>query len=426
MTVVTGFLGSGKTTFVNHLLHSPDHGLRLAIVENEFGEVGVDDALVMQTSEQIIEMMNGCICCTVRDDLIVALKKLVAERGDSFDAIIIETTGLADPAPVAQTFFIDDEMQALFTLDAIVTFVDCKHTPGHLDEVKPEGVENEAVEQVAFADVLVLNKTDLVTPDELAALKTRLRGLNGVASMVEASYSRVPIAQVLNIGAFNLDRTVAFDAEFLNTEQEHVHDRSVTSVGVCLEGEFFPDKFNAWLSDLLRTKGTDIFRSKGVIAFVGSDERFVFQGVHMLLVMGGSGSASENDDGAAGAANAADAGTIKLANWAPGEKRLNKICFIGRNLDRAALVSGLEACIFDGKYPDPGVPPKKVLRFAVGTKVRVNAGKWVLGTIVAHWYREPLWETGCFVPYQIRVDSGDGAGNLLFAPKDSDAFVRAT
>ena len=177
VTILTGYLGSGKTTFVNYLLKEK-HGHKFAIIENEFGEVGIDDGLVLQTNEEVIEMMNGCICCTVREDLIVTIKKLVETKRDKFDHIIIETTGLADPAPVAQTFFVNEDISNLCRLDSIITFVDAKFTVQHLDEEKPDGVENEAQEQVAFADVLVLNKTDLVSTEELEDTKKRLKSIN--------------------------------------------------------------------------------------------------------------------------------------------------------------------------------------------------------------------------------------------------------
>lgn len=405
VTILTGFLGSGKTTFVNYLLKA-NHGKKLAIVENEFGEVGIDDGLVMQAKEEVIEMMNGCICCTVRDDLIVSLKKLVKERPGKFDAVIIETTGLADPAPVAQTFFVDDDMKELFELDAIITFVDCKHTPAHLAEEKPDGVENEAVEQVAFADVLVLNKTDLVNKEEMEALKKQLRGINSSAKMFETSFSKLPVESVLDIKAFDLAKTVEMDDAFLQTDAEHMHDKSVSSVGVCIEGEFMPEKFNDWLSTLLREKGADIYRSKGIIALAGTTEKYVFQGVHMLLMMRGSHSEEE--------------GAIQLKDWGKDEKRMNKLCFIGKNLNREEITKGLEACIFNGKYPEPGNPPAIKLRFAVGDRVKVNVGAWEPGTVKTHWYREPLWETGRFVPYQVQCDMGA----LVWAPRDADAFVR--
>ena len=403
VTVLTGFLGSGKTTFVNYLLR--EHlGLRLAIVENEFGEVGIDDGLVLQTNEEVIEMMNGCICCTVRDDLIQALKNLVTNRRSQFDSIVIETTGLADPGPVAQTFFVDETIQKEFRLDAIITFIDAKHTSAHLDEIKPDGVENEAVEQVAFADVLVVNKTDLVNEEELEALKKKLRGINAAAKILESQQSRLPVNEVINIHAFDLDKTLAMDDQFLNTNEEHLHDKSVTSVGIAIEGQFLPDKFNDWISTLLRTKGADIFRSKGIISIFGSDDRYVFQGVHMLLDMGSSTQLG-----------------MKLPPWGADEKRVNKLCFIGRNLNRAELAEALQECIFDGKFPEPGPVPTTKLRFPVGTQVLVNIGDWVPGLVAAHWYREDLWPTGKYVPYQIALVGGS---TLVWAPRDTDAFVR--
>jgi len=396
--VLTGSLGSGKTTFLKYLLHA-EHGLRLAIIENKFG---VDDRPVhLQSTETVIEMMNGCICCTVRDDLIVALKRLVKERRHQFDAIIIETTGLTDSAPVAQSFFMDDEMKKLFLLDAIVTFVDCQHSLQHLDKSKPE-VENEAVEQIAFADVLILNKTDLVSADTLSALKGRLRSINATARMHESTFSVVPTSAVLNVRAFNLDRTIEMDAAFLDADQEHMCDNTVSSVGVCIEGEFDPEQFKNWIDELLATRGEDIFRCKGILSICGSEERYVFQGVfltNMLLTMGGG----------------------DLPKWG-GEKRLNKMCFTGRNLDKKAIIDGLSKCLFNGKYPKPGVPPKTTLRFPVGAKVQVNLSGWVHGTIVAQWYREPLWETGKFVSYQIELPDG---GGMVWAPKDTHKFVRS-
>lgn len=404
VTILTGFLGSGKTTFVNYLLKE-HHGLRLAIIENEFGEVGIDDGLVLQTNEEIIELLNGCICCTVRDDLIVAMKNLLTTRRGQFDMIVIETTGLADPAPVAQTFFVDDVIKSLFSLDAIVTFVDAKHIMDHLNEEKPEGVENEAVEQVAFADVLVINKTDLVTSDEIMLLKEKLQGINNSAKVIESVQSRVPIDQVLGVKAFDLAKLIAFDEGFLDTEGEHMHDNSVTSVGIVIEGEFFGDQLFQWLSNLLTTKGKDIFRSKGIFAIVGDERKFVFQGVHMSLSMGCS----------------EDLG-MSHANWSADVKPVNKFCFIGRNLNRMELSEGLEACIFNGVYPDPGPVPTTTPRFPVGACVLVNVGEWVKATIVMHHYREPLWETGKYVPYQAKLL--DEPGHLIYVPKDSSTFIR--
>ena len=225
MTVLTGFLGSGKTTLLNHIL-TQQHGKKLAVIENEFGDVGIDDALLqkntkMQADEEIIEMMNGCICCTVRQDLIVVLKKLAKriEAGKlKLDGIVIETTGMADPAPVAQTFFVDDEVKKFARLDGIVTLIDAKHIEAHLDEEKPEGAENESVEQVAFADRLLLNKCDLVTEEELTRVEKRLKEINKFAPILRTTKAEVSADSVLDIKGFDLARTLEMDPEFLNTD----------------------------------------------------------------------------------------------------------------------------------------------------------------------------------------------------------------
>lgn len=230
-------------------------------------------------------MLNGCVCCTVRQDLIVTIKKLMTERPGKFDHIIIETTGLADPAPVAQTFFVDPDVEKLCRLDAIVTFIDAKFTGQHLDEKKPEGVENEAHEQVAFADVLVVNKIDLVTPEELTAIKANLKAINVHAPIIETQHSRVPIEKVINVNAFDLKKTIEMDEGFLDIESEHIHDTSISSFGVHIEGQFHAKKLNNWLSKLMQERGTDLYRSKGILAVFGSDEKYVFQAVHMLMDM---------------------------------------------------------------------------------------------------------------------------------------------
>jgi G3E family GTPase len=266
VTVLTGFLGSGKTTLLNRIL-TEQHGKRIAVIENEFGEAGVDDALVLGAEEEIFEMNNGCICCTVRGDLIRILGALMRRR-DRFDHILIETTGLADPAPVAQTFFMDDEMASQLRLDAIVTLVDATHVLAHLDEAKPDGVENEAVEQIAFADRIVLNKTDLADAATLDRVTARIRSINAPAEIIPAAHAKVDLSQLLNVRAFDLDHVLATDPAFL-TDTEHQHDATVTSVGIDLPGELDEDKLNAWLGDLLRTKGADIFRSKGILALAG-------------------------------------------------------------------------------------------------------------------------------------------------------------
>jgi len=317
VTVLTGFLGSGKTTLLNRILRER-HGMRIAVIENEFGEVGIDDALVIGAEEEIFEMNNGCICCTVRGDLIRILGTLM-RRKDDFDQILIETTGLADPAPVAQTFFVDDEVRDQLRLDAIVTLVDARHVVQHLDEERAEGVENEAVEQIAFADRIVLNKTDLVDDAGLAAVTERIRAINAMVDIIPAQFADAPLARLLDVGAFDLDRVTTLDPQFL-VDTDHQHDQTVTSVGFEVPGELDPDRLNTWLGELLRTKGVDIFRSKGVLAVAGSDREYVFQGVHMLF------------DGTDG------------RPWGDRE-RVNSLVFIGRNLDREELRSGLRACL---------------------------------------------------------------------------------
>ncbi|MGY6500294.1 MAG: CobW family GTP-binding protein [Acidimicrobiales bacterium] len=318
VTVLTGFLGSGKTTALNHIL-TEEHGQRIAVIENEFGEIGIDDALVLDAEEEIFEMNNGCICCTVRGDLIRILGNLMKRR-DRFDRIVVETTGLADPAPVAQTFFVDDEVRSGLRLDAIVTMIDAKHVLQHLDEVKPDGVENEAIEQVAFADRLVINKTDLVDAEHLRIVEDRLRSINGVASIVHSQWGKVDLPAILDVGAFDLNRVLDVDPTFL-VESDHQHDQSVTSVGIDLPGEIDVDKLNDWLGHLLSTKGVDIFRMKGILAVAGDDERFVFQGVHMLF------------DGKPD------------RPWRHDERRSNRMVFIGRNLDRDELEQSFAACL---------------------------------------------------------------------------------
>jgi G3E family GTPase len=317
VTVLTGFLGSGKTTLLNRIL-SEKHGMRIAVVENEFGEVGIDDGLILTSDEEIFEMNNGCICCTVRGDLIRILGSLVKRR-DKFDRILIETTGLADPAPVAQTFFVDDDLRSTCRLDAIITVVDARHSLAHLDETKPEGVENESVEQVAFADRIILNKTDLVDNEELALVERRIRAINGPVSILRAQFAEVPLTEILDVGAFDLDRILANDPAFL-VDTDHQHDLSVSSVGIECEGSVDEDRFNTWLQDLLMKRGVDIFRSKGVLSVHGSDCRFIFQGVHMLI---------DADEG---------------REWGD-EVRMNRLVFIGRNLDRHELESGFHACL---------------------------------------------------------------------------------
>jgi len=298
---------------------SANHGKRIAVIENEFGEIGIDDALVIDAEEEIFEMNNGCICCTVRGDLIRILGTLM-KRKDKFDYILVETTGLADPAPVAQTFFVDEEVRTQLRLDAIVTVVDAKHLALHLFEEKEEGIENEALEQLAFADRVLVNKIDLVSEDELLLVEKQIRSINAGASIVRTQMSKVDLDWVLNAHAFELSRVLEVDPQFLE-ESEHMHDQSITSVGVEADGAVDLEKINDWLGWLLREKGTDIFRMKGIINVANSDNRFVFQGVHMLF------------DGQPDRA------------WKADEIRCNKMIFIGRNLDREELNSRFRACL---------------------------------------------------------------------------------
>jgi G3E family GTPase len=314
VTVLTGFLGAGKTTLLNHVL-TGQHGKRVAVIENEFGEVGVDADLVIGADEELFETNNGCICCKVRGDLIRILGNLMKRRR-RFDYVLIETTGLADPGPVAQTFFVDDELRGKLRLDGIVTVVDCYHVWQHLDS------SPEVKEQLAFADVVLLNKTDLVPAEEVDRLERRVRSMNAVARIHRTQNAVIPLERILNVEGFSLERARQVDPEFLETghEHHHEHDTEVGSVGITTPGDLDQEKFNAWMSELLMTRGPDVFRMKGVLSLKGFQERFVFQGVHMLF------------DGRPD------------RPWGS-EPRTNKLIFIGRNLDREALNEGFRSCL---------------------------------------------------------------------------------
>jgi len=296
------------------------------VIENEFGEVGVDNSLVEVRKEQesIVEMNNGCICCTVRGDLIAALKRLLKqarEKAKPFDFIIIETTGLADPAPVAQTFFADSFVQKFCRLDGILTLVDAKHIIQHLDEEKPEGVENEAVEQIVFADRLLLNKCDLVDEATLQEVERRIRSINRGVQIRRTVQSEVDFDFILGVHAFDLDKTLEIDASFLEDGGDHQHDSRVSSVGIDLKGQVDICKLDEWIGDLLKDKGKDIFRAKGVLAVRDRQERFVFQAVHMAF-----------------------SGAPQKA-WVDGEERICKLTFIGKNLNREELQAGFRKCL---------------------------------------------------------------------------------
>ncbi|MDH6086945.1 CobW family GTP-binding protein [Umezakia ovalisporum] len=310
VTVLTGYLGSGKTTLLNNIL-TYEHGKKVAVIVNEFGEVGIDNQLVIDADEEIFEMNNGCICCTVRGDLIRIIGNLMKRR-DKFDHLVIETTGLADPAPVIQTFFVDEDMQNLLSLDAVVTVVDAKHIWQHWDA-------DEAQEQIAFADVILLNKTDLVTLENLDELEKRIRSMNAIAKIYRTQNSQLEMSALLGVQAFDLSRALEIDPDFLG-EDAHEHDETVYSVALVESGELDGQKLNSWLSELLRTQGTDIFRMKGILNIAGENNRYVFQGVHMIL------------DGRPD------------RPWKPNETRKNELVFIGRNLNEVQLKQDFLAC----------------------------------------------------------------------------------
>lgn len=311
VTVLTGYLGAGKTTLLNRIL-TYEHGKKVAVIVNEFGEVGIDNQLIIDTDEEIFEMNNGCICCTVRGDLIRIIGNLMKRR-DKFDHLVIETTGLADPAPVIQTFFVDEDMRDKLELDAVVTVVDAKHIWQHWDA-------DEAQEQIAFADVILLNKTDLVAPEQLDELEKRIRAMNVMAKVYRTHNSEVSIDTVLGVKAFDLNRALEIDPNFLG-EDAHQHDESVYSVALVEKGAVNGEKLQTWLAELLRTQGSDIFRMKGILNLAGEENRFVFQGVHMLF------------DGKPD------------RPWKESETPKNELVFIGRNLDEAKLRQDFLSCM---------------------------------------------------------------------------------
>jgi len=312
VTVLTGFLGAGKTTLLNRIL-TEEHGKKYAVIVNEFGEEGIDNELVVDADEEIFEMNNGCICCTVRGDLIRILAGLMKRKGQ-FDAILIETTGLADPAPVAQTFYVDQDVADLTRLDAIVTVADARHLEGQLTD------SHEAAEQIAFADIVLLNKIDLVDQAALEKVEARIRVMNPYARIIRTEKCAAPLDQVLGQNAFDLKRVLEFEPDFLDTGHEHEHDDNIKSVSLTSDVPLDPDRFQAWFGRLLQTRGQDILRSKGILDMAGETERYVIQGVHMLM------------DG------------NFLGPWPAGKPRGSRLVFIGRNLDGMALKEGFEAC----------------------------------------------------------------------------------
>jgi G3E family GTPase len=345
VTVLTGYLGAGKTTLLNRILSEP-HGKKYAVIVNEFGEIGIDNDLVVGADEEVFEMNNGCICCTVRGDLVRILDGLMRRKG-KFDAVIVETTGLADPAPVAQTFFVDENVGRKTRLDAVVTVADAKWLSDRLKDAP------EAKNQIAFADVILINKTDLVSPEELREVEARIRGINPYAKVHRTERAQIPLHEVLGRNAFDLDRILDIEPDFLETEDDHdhhdahghdhghdhdhhhhdhkhahgrgglkhYHDEEMQSVSMRSEKPLDPDKFFPWVQNLVQTEGPSILRCKGILSFKNDDDRFVFQGVHMIL------------DG------------DHQRPWNKDEKRDSRIVFIGRNLPEDKIRQGFESCI---------------------------------------------------------------------------------
>ncbi|MGB6967436.1 MAG: GTP-binding protein [Xanthobacteraceae bacterium] len=331
VTVLTGYLGAGKTTLLNRILSEP-HGKKYAVIVNEFGEIGIDNDLVVGADEEVFEMNNGCICCTVRGDLVRILDGLMRRKG-KFDAIIVETTGLADPAPVAQTFFIDENVGKKTRLDAVVTVADAKWLTERLKDAP------EAKNQIAFADVILLNKTDLVSRDELADVEARIRGINPYAQVHKTQHAQIALNEVLDRNAFDLDRILDIEPDFLESDDhdhhhdhdhghkhahgglKHYHDEDMQSISLNTDKPLNPDKFFPWVQELVQTEGPNILRCKGILSFKDDDRRFVFQGVHMIL------------DG------------DHQRPWQDGEKRQSRAVFIGRNLPGKKITEGFESCV---------------------------------------------------------------------------------
>lgn len=328
ITVVTGFLGAGKTTLVNYILKE-QNDWKIAVLENEFGEVAIDDGLVAESldaPEDLITMDNGCVCCSVRGDLIRTLGQLSSQR-KKFDAILLETTGLADPAPIVYTVQTNPKISEHYRIDSIVCLADCKHITQHLDEKKPDGAVNEALQQVAFADKILLNKVDLVTEEEKTALKERLAGINKFATVIETERSRAPLEKILGLQSFNMDSILKYDPAFFEEQEqgkfEHKTDM-VQSVGVQFTGNLHAQWFNMFMMDLLKERAADLYRTKGLLSFHGQgNTKFVFQGVHEQINFGPA-----------------------KEPWKDDEERINKFVFIGKNLDRKWLTKSLMECLY--------------------------------------------------------------------------------
>ena len=338
-TILTGFLGSGKTTLLKRVL-SEAHGMKIAVIENEFGEENIDnEILVSDTSEQVIQMNNGCVCCTIREDLRSTLTDLAEKKRKGelqFDRVVIETTGLADPGPVAQTFFMDDEIAESYLLDSILTLVDAKHAETQLDE------RQEARRQVGFADQIFISKTDLADKDAVEALKHRLKHMNPRAPQRAVHFGEVALTEVFDLRGFNLNAKLDIDPEFLNADaghghhdhrhdhdhdehcdhpHHHAHDDDVKSFVFRSSKAFNPAKLEDFLGAIVQVYGPKMLRYKGVLNMKGSDRKVIFQGVHQLM------------------------GSDLGPKWAPGEAKGSKMVFIGIDLPREVLLQGLEQCL---------------------------------------------------------------------------------
>ena len=317
VTLLTGFLGSGKTTLLNHILKNK-HGKRIAVIENEFGDIDIDSDLIIGKNDEIFEMKNGCICCSVRYDLIETLNRLM-ERREKFDYVVIEGTGLASPGPVAQAFLLENDINQSLVLDGIITLIDSKHVWNHLSDVEV------AWEQIAFSHLLLLNKSDLISPEESKKLETHVRSINPTAKLFNTKNAEIKLDYLLNIGGFDLNRLYLSDNDFLDHglhSNQDKHESNITSVSVTFLGTIDPDQFNNWLRMLLIMEGMDVFRAKGILNVKNSDKRYIFQSVYMLFE-------GRLDD-----------------PWGKRPK-VNKMVFIGRDLDEKRLKKGAQSCIKD-------------------------------------------------------------------------------
>lgn len=405
VTIITGFLGSGKTTLLNHILESNDHGMKFAIIENEFGEVGVDDQLISSkkakefVDEEVIEVMNGCLCCTVRGDLVETLNKLYKRlKKVKFDGLLIETTGMADPAPIVQTFFVDYHLRQKYSLDCVVTVVDAKHVLERLSDSHIPGREagtiNETVEQIAFANKVILNKTDLVADEtELSNIESEILKINQDVNILRSEFGKVDPKLLLKNSAFDLAKVLDYEPEFLDELYETKHDSRIGSVAFNLKGDLNRELFMNWIRRLLGgdpnkqdeqnseqdPDAMKLFRYKGMFAVKGVPNKFLLQGVGMLYT-----------------------GTFVDVEWAKDEVRENRMVFIGRNLDSALLQNGFRACL------------AKELRFSVGSKVEANIGVYEPGVIIQQWDEGNA--------YRIRLNRNN---DEIWAPLDIDEYVRA-